>query len=361
MSYILEALKRAEKERKLGQTPAALDEIAVPQAGIEQVRRRWLLIGAGAVLLIAAAVYAAVALFHGMPSTSAQDAAAAPASVASDAVEIPAPALPAAETAKPAVDARIEGGDTIASLDDLTGDSPASADMEAETANGSAAPAAAGPVPQSPPVKPALTKPSLTQPDSRALSPAPLQRKAEAPASPAPRGPRSPPSGPIVVLGDQAQAAEAASLNREPPAEEAARLPAAEPSAPPVPAQTASPAASEAATEKPAPAASAHGKAVRPGRTPPVETAAPARDRADRLDSLRRFKEMPPAYRAEFPPLTIDVHVYNADANRSFVIIGGKRYRAGDTLAEGPRIADIVSEGIVFEWRNEKVLYALGR
>ncbi len=67
---------------------------------------------------------------------------------------------------------------------------------------------------------------------------------------------------------------------------------------------------------------------------------------------------MPPAYRAEFPSITIDVHVYNDSPQRRFVLINGRRYREGDALSEGPRIAQIVPEGIVFDWRNEQVLYS---
>lgn len=76
---------------------------------------------------------------------------------------------------------------------------------------------------------------------------------------------------------------------------------------------------------------------------------------------LRRLKDMPAAYRAEFPPLSVDVHVYNADPQRRFVLVNGKRYREGDPLAEGPRIAEIVADGLVVDWRNERVLYTLNR
>jgi general secretion pathway protein B len=79
------------------------------------------------------------------------------------------------------------------------------------------------------------------------------------------------------------------------------------------------------------------------------------------IENIKKLREMPPAYRAEFPAITVDVHAYNDDVTRSFVMLSGKRYKAGDTIAEGPRIADIVPEGIIFDWRGERVLYSLNR
>ena len=76
---------------------------------------------------------------------------------------------------------------------------------------------------------------------------------------------------------------------------------------------------------------------------------------------LRRLRDMPANYRAEFPPLSVDVHVYNADPARRFVLVNGKRYVEGTALAEGPRIVEIVSDGMVVEWRSERIVYAISR
>jgi len=43
------------------------------------------------------------------------------------------------------------------------------------------------------------------------------------------------------------------------------------------------------------------------------------------------------------------------------VMINGKRYREGDTLAEGPRLIAIVPEGMVLDWQGQQVLYAIAR
>ena len=74
---------------------------------------------------------------------------------------------------------------------------------------------------------------------------------------------------------------------------------------------------------------------------------------------MRKLREMPPDYRADFPALTLEVHVF--EANRRFVMINGRRYKEGERIAEGPQILEIVRDGVVFEYRGEKVLFPLGR
>ncbi len=73
------------------------------------------------------------------------------------------------------------------------------------------------------------------------------------------------------------------------------------------------------------------------------------------------LRQMPETYRAQFPQLSVDIHVYNDDPKRRFVMVSGKRYHEGDTLAEGPRIRAIVPEGMVLEWQGQRVVYGLTR
>jgi general secretion pathway protein B len=72
--------------------------------------------------------------------------------------------------------------------------------------------------------------------------------------------------------------------------------------------------------------------------------------------SVRPLKEMPPAFRSEFPKLTVDVHVYDDNPLRRFVLINGKKYRETDTLMDGPRVMEITPDGVVVEQRGSKVL-----
>jgi len=68
---------------------------------------------------------------------------------------------------------------------------------------------------------------------------------------------------------------------------------------------------------------------------------------------------MPPDYRADFPALTVEVHVF--EPGRRFVMINGRRYREGERLQEGPQIVEIVRNGVVMDYRGERVLFPLGR
>ncbi len=105
-----------------------------------------------------------------------------------------------------------------------------------------------------------------------------------------------------------------------------------------------------APVQQPAPSPSPSSEASAPVPAVPGSSAA---------DGARNYREMSPNYRAEFPTLSVDVHVYNDDPQRRFVILNGKRYREGDTLAEGPKLVAIVANGVVLDWRGERVLYSL--
>lgn len=76
---------------------------------------------------------------------------------------------------------------------------------------------------------------------------------------------------------------------------------------------------------------------------------------------LKKLKEMPADYRNNFPALRVDVHVYDEQPSARFVMINGRRYREGEVLNEGPRIISIEEDGIVFNYRNEDVLYPMVR
>jgi general secretion pathway protein B len=299
MSYILDALKRAERERTLGQAPAALDEVAPPPPVYEErPGQRWLLIAAGFVVIAAVAGYVGYSLSRPTaPAAAAQAAAvqvaAAPAlaPVVAPVTESPPSSWNDAAYEQARREARIQDGSNITSLDDLTGTPP-----------------------------PATGAPAEVEP-------------APAPAAPAP-APAAPPAPKPSPALESAIAADAAvkTIKIEPP-------------------QTRAEAADAAA---------------RDALTTPIDPAPPravaaAQEREQRLAALHQFKEMPSNFRAEFPPLKVDVHVYNDNPQSRFVIVNGKRYHESDALAEGPRIAEIVPEGIVFEWHGEKVLYALSR
>ncbi len=54
------------------------------------------------------------------------------------------------------------------------------------------------------------------------------------------------------------------------------------------------------------------------------------------------------------PELHLDLHVYsNAPAQR-FVFVNSRKYREGDTLAEGPVIEKITQDGAVLSFRGSR-------
>lgn len=245
MSLILDALKRAERERNADTVPAPGD-VAVPRAGRPPARGRVAWIGA-IVAAIGVAGFAGWKLTRGQPAPAPAPPQPAPAVIV---------ARPAPPPAPPAV---LPGTEAVASLDDLT-DEPV-----LESAPG---PEAQLPVPAAPASTPAPT-PAPPQPAGAAPTPQPA---AEVPAAPA---------------------------------------------------------------------------EIPPALTQPAP--------------LRKFREMPPEYRADFPALKIEVHVHEAAAQRRFVMVNGRRYREGERLAEGPQLVEIVAEGMVLDFRGEKVLYTLAR
>lgn len=76
---------------------------------------------------------------------------------------------------------------------------------------------------------------------------------------------------------------------------------------------------------------------------------------------LKKLKEMPTDYRGNFPPIRVDVHAYDEQPARRFVMINGRKYREGEVLAEGPTVVSIEEDGIVFNYNNQEVLYPLAR
>lgn len=249
MSLILDALKRAERERTAEATPI-LAQLAHPLSTPVLARRYWRIAGVALLALIA-----------GLLLWTILRDAPRPAPEAVTATETPAPPAPAA------VPNVIPGTEAVASLDDLT-------DEPVETVS----------EPQAAPAETTMPVPAMPPPE--AASPAPVTQ-----AQPVP----------------PATGTSSAAVPPEPA------------TAPKIP----------SALTQPAP--------------------------------LRKLREMPPDYRADFPAFSVEVHVYEREVARRMVMINGRRYREGERLAEGPLVIEIVREGIVFEHRGEKVLYTLGR
>ena len=290
MSLILDALKRAERERR-ADAGAVLGDVP---PGAPRSRRPAIHLVVLAVLafaVVAAIVWAAHHGHRAGPSaTPVVTRAATPAPQA-----VAPPPAPATMTPAPApTPTPIPGTESVGSLDEIAEEPPPEETPAPATEDEEPTPAPpAQPAPQRKP--PASAAPTAKAPPPKAETPVP------APPAPAASEPRS-----------QTPAAQAA------PAEEAPAAPTA-----------------AAPAEKPVP----------PALTQPA--------------SLPRLREMPPEYRADFPALSVDVHVYDRVPSQRFVIVNGRHYREGEQMVEGPRIVEIVKDGIVLDYRGEKVLYTI--
>lgn len=137
------------------------------------------------------------------------------------------------------------------------------------------------------------------------------------------------------------------------------------PSAPTAPRQvTAGAASSPAIDEVPAGVPATRGQTPAESLAPEASNPTTATALPSRVESIslalppgvRRLADLPDEMRARVPLLRIDVHAWNADPARRFVLVNGARYREGERTAEGVRLLAIVDNGIVIEVDGERVL-----
>lgn len=197
----------------------------------------------------------------------------------------------------------------------------------------------------------AAAQPSAAQP-KQAQAPAPAEVKpAAAQAKPALQGARN-----LNSMDDLL----------EPPAPARAATPSRPAPAPAPAPRTIAPV--DLSRQAPAAAANTQG----PAHTPAAVATDPAAEPEDSPllaaedvlmsgPTVTPLGDMPPGYRADFPSLNVDVHVYNEEPQRRFVLLNLRRYREGQTLSEGPTLVEIQPDGIVFDFRGERVLMQLPR
>ena len=94
----------------------------------------------------------------------------------------------------------------------------------------------------------------------------------------------------------------------------------------------------------------------------PVEGAtAAAIPQSEPVTGPRLLRDLPESYRSQFPALRVDVHVYNDEPAKRWVMVNGTKYQEASTMVEGPRISEISAEGMVLDYRGETVLIPLNR
>lgn len=349
MSYILEALKKSQQDRELGQVPR-LDTFAFDDKPAHTPRQPW--VYAALSLAFLAVVIASYAVLRdGTPSDGAERIE--PAQV------IRLPAVVAEERGRGMVDAP----GAVAASDDRVRNAAAASrrasepalDLEREpaapelkleakpdTSTGGTAIAGGNAEPQQ---DPGMQARPLDVPESLSVQPEVLV--VPAPSKPGQSLPRGAEELRRAVLG----AGSSPSVDRASGVAEgqSAYEPVSNRDNAPVPRDLI--ADIEAFKESVA--------ATAPSSPPPADKAAVGSTAAPPLPTATQMKEMalppPPslALRNRLPDFRMTVHIYDADPARRFVYINGRKLTEKERSKEGLQLERVVAEGAVLSWQGE--------
>jgi general secretion pathway protein B len=315
MSLILEALKKSERERRLGEAPSLGSPI------IQVRRRRSLMPYLIALIALGLGAYWWMnrSVTDSAPAT-AEAPSAAPAATTNPAAAPQAPVLAGTDPTAPA-----DASSTAATRD-------------------IAQSTAADRLPR-----------SRVEPDPTTGLRPDLREKVK--------------SGELVVANPQLlKPGEPATIKESEamaPSAVAPPMPAGDPQA--VPAEPATVVAEHVKTVEVAPAPEvpkkiAAGEATAPAKVAPTATDSPppsAPPPAAAVSQLPLLWELPYAKRREIPELKLTMHVYAAVPAQRFVIINGNRQMEGDDI-DGLRVVEIRGEGVVFDHQGQRFLFPRG-
>ncbi len=92
---------------------------------------------------------------------------------------------------------------------------------------------------------------------------------------------------------------------------------------------------------------------------PALPPAAPAVAAPPRNKTPVKLNDTPPAYRASFPALILQVHSWDSNPGARFIRVDGYRYVEGETLPSGLKLVEITENGLILDWQSERVIYPL--
>ncbi len=117
-----------------------------------------------------------------------------------------------------------------------------------------------------------------------------------------------------------------------------------------------------AATTPPAPAVAAPQTVATPppavaGAAQPTPSPTPVTATAKAAPDLPMYYELPFNVRKDLPALNVSMHVYAAVPEQRFVVIDGERKSEGEVVKDGLTLREIRSDGIVLDLRGQRFFY----
>ncbi len=76
---------------------------------------------------------------------------------------------------------------------------------------------------------------------------------------------------------------------------------------------------------------------------------------------IKTYYGLPSSTRNSIGDLAMNAHVYSSTPGRGFVMINGSRYRAGERLSEGPTLVEILQDGALLDYRGQLFLLPVPR
>jgi general secretion pathway protein B len=97
--------------------------------------------------------------------------------------------------------------------------------------------------------------------------------------------------------------------------------------------------------------------AVPPPASTPAATPTPAPATAAAPGKIPDWEDLPLDFRSSFTVPRMDVHVYDTDPQRRFVLVDLQKYREGDRLPNGALIEKILPDGIQLSYQGTSFHY----
>lgn len=73
-------------------------------------------------------------------------------------------------------------------------------------------------------------------------------------------------------------------------------------------------------------------------------------------EGLPTFNDLRASGRLQLPDMHLDIHVYSGQPADRFVFVNMSKYKESATLSEGPRISEIVPDGVVLDYMGTRFL-----